>query len=289
MTVSATTTVSGGSTLNLGAPNVLSVYSDTTVNGLMNLQGNSQAMGGLTGSGVVDNTSASAVILTNGVNNDSTVFNGAIKNSGGGALALQVNGGNLTLNSSNNTYSGGTTFNAGTYLWFPAATATYGTGPVTFNPGSGTYTYGCTFTNAVTLNGAYLHLGGDQNNQIWSGPVTITGTLEMAGDNKGCSIFLMGPINFGTGGLTVNNHGNEGPQMGYQVSNYGDCLSNTISGSGGITYNLTGGNSRLTLQGANNYSGDTVVNGTGNAKTECLGQQQPLQQRACDLERGRDH
>ena len=273
-TVSATTTVSGGSTLNLGAPNVLSIYSDMTINGLMNVQGNPQAMGALSGSGIVDNTSASAVTLTNGVNGATTTFNGVIKNTGG-ALALEAAGGHLTLNSTNNSYSGGTIFDSGALLWFPAS-STLGTGPVKFNPGSGAYTFGCTFTNALSLNGAYLHLGGDQYNQIWSGPVTITGTLDMAGDNKGCSIFLSGPINIGTGGLTVNNHGNEGPQMGYQVSNYGDCLQGAISGSGGITYNLTGGNSRLTLQGANTYSGDTVVNGTGNGKLSVWGSSSPF-------------
>ena len=266
-TVSATTTVSGGSTLNLGAPNVLSVYSDTTVNGLMNLQGNSQAMGGLTGSGVVDNTSASAVILTNGVNNDSTVFNGVIKNSGGGALALQVNGGNLTLNSSNNTYSGGTTFNAGTYLWFPAATATYGTGPVTFNPGAGTYTSACTLTNALFLNSCYLHVGGANDNvQTWSGPVTVTGGFQMSGDGGTWSVTLSGPMNIGTGGISITNAGGNGTQEGYNISLYGDAITGPISGSGGITYYVNGGSSRLTVQGANTYTGGTIVNGTGNGK-----------------------
>ena len=261
--VTAATIVAGGSTLNLGTSNVLSVYSETTVNGFMNLQGNSQAMGGLNGSGLVDNTGANPVSLTLGSDLAGGTFNGIIKNTGG-ALAVQVAGGNVTFNSTNNSYSGGTIFNAGN-LWFPAA-YTLGTGPVTFNPGSGTYTYGCTFTNALFLNSCYLHLGGDQDSQTWSGPVTVTNGFDMAGDNKGCQIVLSGPMYIGTGGIGVTNHGNEGPQQGYQVGNYGDALTGPISGSGGITYWVNGGNSRLTVQGANTYTGGTIVNGTGNGK-----------------------
>ncbi len=262
-TVTAATIVSTGSTLNLGAANVLSTSSDTTVNGLMNLQGNSQAMGALNGSGLVDNTAGSPVALTVGSDLASGTFNGIIKNTGG-ALSVLVAGGNVTFNSTNNSYSGGTIFNGG-YLWFPTSSS-LSTGPVTFNPGSGAYTYGCTFTNALFLNSCYLHLGGDQNSQTWSGPVTVTNGFEMAGDSKGCQIFLSGPMNIGTGGIGVTNHGNEGPQQGYQVGNYGDALTGPISGSGGITYWLNGGNSRLTVQGANTYAGGTIVNGTGNGK-----------------------
>ena len=262
-TVTTATIVSGGSTLNLGTSNVLSVYSEMTVNGYMNLRGNSQAMGGLNGSGLVDNTGASPVSLTLGTDLASGTFNGIIKNTGG-TLTVQVAGGNVTFNSTNNAYTGGTIFNGGN-LWFPTS-STLGTGPVTFNPGSGTYTYGCTFTNALFLNSCYLHLGGDQDNQIWSGPVTVTNGFEMAGDSKGCQIFLSGPMNIGTGGISITNHGNEGPQQGYQVGNYGDALTGPISGSGGITYYVNGGNSRLTVQGANTYTGGTVVYGTGNGK-----------------------
>ena len=265
-TVTAATTVASGSTLNLGAANVLSTSSDTTVNGLMNLKGNSQAMGALNGSGLVDNTVASPVTLTVGSDLANGTFSGIIKNTGG-SLALQVAGGDLTLTSSNNTYSGGTTFNQGSYLWFPTATATFGTGPVTFNPGSASYTSACTITNALFLSSCNLRVGGANDNiQTWSGPVSVTNGFGMSADGGTWSVTLSGPMNIGTGGISITNAGGNGTQEGYNISLYGDAITGPISGSGGITYYVNGGSSRLTVQGANTYTGGTIVNGTGNGK-----------------------
>ena len=263
-TYAGNTTVSSNSTLKMTTANVLPNglgTGDFYVNGLLDLNGFSEAIGGLNGSGIVDNTSGSAVTLTIGANGGNCTNNGIIKNTGG-ALQLQVAGGNVQLLSTN-TYRGGTIFNGGN-LWFPNSSV-LGTGPVTFNPGSGAFTYGVTFTNALTLNGAYLHLGGggypNLVNQTWSGPVTVVNGFSMSGDNQGCTLTLSGPMNIGTGGISVTNFGNNGPQMGFAISTTGDLLSGPISGSGGITYYLIGGNSRLTVQGANTYSGGTIVNG----------------------------
>ena len=132
------TTVSSGSTLKMttagGLPNGPGT-GNMNVNGVLDLNGKSEGIGGLNGIGVVDNTGGSAVTLTNGANGGNSTFNGVIQNTGG-ALALDVFGGNLTLNSSNNTYSGGTTFEQDAVLSFPSATGKYGTGPVTFKPGA---------------------------------------------------------------------------------------------------------------------------------------------------------
>lgn len=273
------TTVSSASKLKLGAVNVLSVSpgGDLAVNGLMDLQGNSQAMGGLSGSGVVDNTGASPVSLIMGTNGDSGNFSGIIQNSGG-ALGILVIGGNLTLNSSSNSYSGGTIFGSGATLSFPSSTAKYGTGPVVFNAGATAYTAACTFTNALFLDSAYLRVGGANNNvQTWSGPATVTNGFQMSGDGGTWSVTLSGPLNFlGTSGIAITNSGGNGPQEGYNISLYGDALTGPISGSGGITYYLNGGSSRLTVQGANTYSGGTIVNGTGNGKLNVWGAINPF-------------
>ena len=267
-TVSGPSSVSSVSTLNLGVANALSASSDLTMNGLMNLQGHSQAMGALSGTGIVNNASGSSVTLTIGSDNGSGSFSGLIENTGG-ALALVVAGGNAALGSTN-TYSGGTTFNGG-QLYFGTASSSLGTGPVTFNPGSGVAAYGFTFTNALFLTDCLLRCGGNNFNQIWSGPISVTNGFTMSGDNPNCQIFLSGPINIGTGGISVTNQGNEGTTMGYGVGNYGDCLQGPITGSGGMTYFCNGGNSRITVQGANTYSGSTIVNGTGNGKLNVWG------------------
>ena len=260
-TYAGNTTVSSNSTLKMTTANVLPNgpgTGDFYVNGLLDLNGFSEAIGGLNGSGVVNNTSVSAVTLTIGANGGNSTNSGIIKNTGG-ALTLQVAGGDVQLLSTN-TYSGGTIFNGGR-LYFPNASA-LSTGPVTFNPGSGTYTAGRTFTNALTLNGGYLRVGGGNLNvQNWSGPITIVNGFQMSGDTGAGGVTLSGPINIGTGGISITNAGGNGPQQGYNVSTTGDLLSGTISGSGGITYHLNEGNSRLTVQGANTYSGGTIVNG----------------------------
>ena len=268
-------TFSGGGKLVMGAAHVLDGLTnaspgagDFTVNSSLDLNGNPQAMNGLKGSsgGTVDNTGAGAITLALGGNTDNSTFSGVIQNTGG-ALALDVLAGNLTLNSSSNTYSGGTTFESGTTLSFPSATAKYGTGPVTFKPGAKSYTSANIFTNALSLDSCYLRVGGGNLNvQNWTGPITITNGFLMSGDAGAGGVTLSGPINIGTGGISITNSINNGGNQGFGVSTTGDLLSGVISGSGGITYYCNGSTSRLTVQGANTYSGNTVVNGTGNGK-----------------------
>ncbi len=269
VSASAEITMAGGGTVQMGASGVLngltsagSNSGDITNNGTLDLHGTAQIINGLDGNGVVDSKTGSTATLTVGGNGDSSSFNGILQNTSG-ALQLQVAGGGLALNSPHNTYSGGTIFNQGSTLSFPSATATLGTGPVVFNPGSATYTYGCAFTNPVTLDSCYFEVGGNNDNQIWSGPATVINGFQMSGDNGNCQLYLSGPINIGTGGVTITNFGNSGPQGG-SGSGLGDVLSGPISGSGGITYFLSGGNSRLTVQGTNTYAGGTIVNGDPN-------------------------
>ena len=88
----------------------------------------------------------------------------------------------------------------------------------------------------------------------------------MSGDGGAGGVTLSGPMNIGSGGLSVTNTGGNGPNEGFGVSLTGDLLSGAISGSGGITYYCNGASTRLTVQGANTYSGGTIVNGTSNGK-----------------------
>ena len=269
------TTVSSGSTLKMTTANVLPNGPGTgnlNVSGSLDLNGNSEGIGGLNGSGIVDNTGVGAATLTIGANGGNGNFSGIIRNTGG-ALALQVDGGNVALLSTN-TYSGGTTFNSGATLG-TSTSYSLGTGPVTFNPGSKTYSYSMTFTNALFLDSCYLRMGGNNDSQIWSGPVTVTNGFQMSGDNGFCQLFLSGSMNIGTGGIAVTNSGNSGA-TGRGSSGLGDILSGPISGSGGITYYCNGGNSRITVQGANTYTGGTIVSGTGNGKLNIVGGSNPF-------------
>ena len=288
-------TISGGGKVQMGATHVLDGLTnaspgagDFIVNSTLDLNGNSQVMNGLSGpsSGTVDNSGVGAITLALGGNTDSTTYSGVIRNTGG-ALALDVFGGSLTLNSSSNTYSGGTTFESGSSLSFPSSTAKYGTGPVTFKPGSTSYAGNITFTNPLSLDACWLRVGGGNLSvQNWSGPVTVADGFQISGDGGAGGVTLSGPINIGSGGISITNTGGNGPNEGYGVSLTGDLLSGVISGSGGITYYCNGGSSRLTVSGANTYSGGTIVNGTSNGKLSVAGGVNPFSTGAVTLNAG---
>ena len=115
-----TTTLSNTGVLKLGTNGVIADTGGNlqfaTATSVFDLNGFSEAIGGLSGTtGIVDNRAAStASVLTVGGNNGTTTFSGVMSNSGSGAtLALVKTGtGNLTLSTSNS-FSGGTTVQAG--------------------------------------------------------------------------------------------------------------------------------------------------------------------------------
>ena len=270
-TATADTTISAGGTLQMGAANVLpnaAGAGNVNVIGLLDLNGNAEAVNGLNGSGVVDNTAVGAATLTVGNNNTNSSFSGTIADTGGALALVKTGTGTLTLSGAN-TYSGGTTIANGTVV--PGNGSAFGTGTVTVDSGATAYPVtSMTLTNPLVLNGGHFELGGNNDTAIWSGPVSVNNSFSMSGDNGNCQMYLSGPMDIGTGGILVTNSGNSGPN-GSSTSGLGDILSGTISGSGGITYYVNGGNSRLTVQGANTYSGDTVVNGTSNGKLNVYG------------------
>src|SRR6185437_12951150 len=111
----ATPWVISAGTLTAGAAtNVFGATSAITVNtpGLLDLGGNNQQIGSLTGSGVVINSGLASTILTTG-DATNTLFSGVIQN-GAGVMALTKQGaGTFTLTAAN-TYTGTTTIDAGT-------------------------------------------------------------------------------------------------------------------------------------------------------------------------------
>jgi len=105
--------------LRLGAPDVIpdgGGNGNVVVNGTLDLNGFSEGINGLSGSGVVDNTAASGPArLTVGGNNQSSNFSGILQNSGSFATLDLIKEGNGTLTLSGpNTYTGTTTLNGGT-------------------------------------------------------------------------------------------------------------------------------------------------------------------------------
>src|SRR5262249_10523916 len=105
------TTISAG-TLQAGSATALSQNSEFTVNSILDLHGFSTTIGSLSGTGIVTNNGATAATLTAGNDNANTTFSGVLQN-GTSALQFTKSGtGTLTL-TGNNTYTDGTTINAG--------------------------------------------------------------------------------------------------------------------------------------------------------------------------------
>ncbi len=167
---SGNTTVGTGSTLKLGAANVIpngTGNGNLTVDGTLDLNGNSEAINALSGVGIVDTVAGGNPTLTVGVDtsytNTAGDFSGVIQNSAG-SLTLIKTGTNLVALSGINTFSGAVQINEG-YLAVGSASAETDVLP---NVSS------ITISNGATL--------GAWTNTILTKPITVAsgGTAEFA-------------------------------------------------------------------------------------------------------------
>ncbi|HEY1379144.1 MAG TPA: autotransporter-associated beta strand repeat-containing protein [Gemmataceae bacterium] len=186
-TYTGPTTVSAG-TLAAGSPSAFGVNSavTTATGGTLSVNGRNVAVGSLAGTGgTVNNNTATPATLTVGGNNASTTYGGTIVDGSTGALALtKVGTGTLTLTGTN-TYSGGTTINAGAVS--VPTDAALGTGPVTIGSAFATLNYtGTTATaRAFALGGSTLAVAAGQT-------VTLNGSVVSNGYLGGAGTFATG-------------------------------------------------------------------------------------------------
>src|SRR5205085_11135673 len=103
---------------------------NVSLTGTLDLNGIAQTLNGLSGAGVIDNTSATAVTLQLGGNDQTSSFAGAIGNTSGAVAVTKIGTGTLTLSGTNN-YCGATTVNGGTLN----VTGSLGATAVTVNNG----------------------------------------------------------------------------------------------------------------------------------------------------------
>jgi fibronectin-binding autotransporter adhesin len=212
----------GATTTALGANGM-------TLNGLMNAGTNKLTISGTVASpGLVIGSSGVLNITTNGQAMDitSNISGSGVVVYRGGTFTLGL--GNLT--NSFNTYTGSTVINAGTFT--NAATGStstpyFGTGPVTFNPGT-TLACGRTqLSNAITFNSATITSGNSFTSTL-SGPITLVGTSAVS---------VTGNLTFsnnigGTGGLTKT--GSAFVPLNGAVNDYAGPTSIGVNG-GGLT------------------------------------------------------
>jgi fibronectin-binding autotransporter adhesin len=155
-----------------------------------------------------------------------------------------IKSGNGILFSSNgNTFSGGFTMNAGTMI----------VGGINAMGGGTTHT--------LTINGGTITANNTRDlSTKYGGGIIIGGDFTLGGVTTG--------VNSGNGTNTANLTFSNATSLGSAIRtiNLGGTANYTfngvVSGTGGITLtNSAGGGGRLTLGGANTYSGGTVISG----------------------------
>ena len=255
-------TVASGATLKLGSSNKLpdgAGAGNVAINGTLDLNGYSDTVNGLTGSGSVDNTAATTTsTLTVGANAGST-FSGSLKNTGG-TLALSKSGNTDVILTGSNSYNGATTINQGrlfinsTNAFSPNTEVTVNNGASFFLNATGTY------AQSITLNSGA--------NLVQRQAATLSGTVALP--TSGTAIFNNDTL--ATQAFTIANAQTLGGSLNIQVGGSGTVapgaitLSGILSGPSGSL--VKSGTGTLILTGSNTFGGGvTIRNGTVESKT----------------------
>jgi outer membrane autotransporter protein len=167
----ATQLLSG--TLETDSATALSLNSAFTVNSTLNLNGFSNTIGSLAGTGTVLNNSARTATLTVGNDNTSTTFGGVLENGTGILELTKIGSGTLTLTGAN-TYTGGTTISGGTLQLGNGGTTGSISGNVTDN---GTLA----FDRSDLVNFGGVISGTGNLSQLGSGTLTLTAANTYTG------------------------------------------------------------------------------------------------------------
>lgn len=295
-TYSGETNVEAG-TLQGGAVNAFSPNSDVVMadvsGAILDLNNNSQVIATLSGGGVLGgNVTLGSGTLTTG-DDTSTVYGGAISGIGGG-LVKQGTGG-FTLTGTNNTYSGTTTVNAGSFkggavnAYSPnsavvmanvsgaeldlmhhsqviASLAGGGTSGGNVKLGSGTLTTGnssnTVYSGAISGTGGITKQGSgvftlSGTNNTYSGTTTVN-----AGTLRGGAVNAFSPnsavVMADVSGAILSLNGNS--QVIASLSGGGNTGGHVALGAGTLT---TGNGTNTTYNGVISGSGGVTLVGTG--------------------------
>ncbi|WP_221028982.1 autotransporter-associated beta strand repeat-containing protein [Actomonas aquatica] len=223
----------GSASVTYQSGNQIVDYASTiTINsdGLLDLNGNTESLNIIAGSGQIDLGSGH---LTLGVNSGSSTFSGTIAGSGN---LTKSGSGTVTLDGSGSNSFTGTTTVAGGTLALDMAGGNALNGDITIGDGSGTDTLRLDSANQIADSSAITLAAG--------GVLNLNNNNETVGSIASAS--SSSSISFGSGSFTTGTAGT--------------TFAGAISGTGDFT--LTGSDS-LTLSGNNSFSGDlTVSSGT---------------------------
>ncbi len=252
-TFSGGTVVSSG-TLRTGNLRALGVGGPVEIKSgaVVEINGGGVSIGALSGSGVMANFGGQVATLTT-TNTGTTTFAGTIADTTPGAtpaaaaLSLVKAGAGTLVLSGANTYTGGTTISAGVLQLGNGGSTGSILGNVA-NSGVLAFKYGTdeSFTGLVSGRGSLQQLGAGTTLTLTAAN-TYTGGSTIA---AGASLKLLDGSSFGSGIVTDN---------GTLILDFNSdvALANVINGVGGLEKDGTG---LLVLNGANTYSGGTVIN-----------------------------
>ena len=224
---SGATTVTSTSGLAANVAGALSPNSDFTVNGTLVLEGFSNTIRSLSGSGIVANAAIGLpATLTIAPSSGSTTFSGILIDSLGDALSLVKTGAGTQVLTGANTYSGGTTIAAGALRI--GGGGALGSGGVTFtgNGALGANTT-ATLTNSIAINsGASATIGAAAGQTLTlDGPsfaLNLGGTALHFGSITDTGTVLLSP-----GAISLSGSGGS-------ISIDGGTLKNGLFGLGGV-------------------------------------------------------
>ncbi|MHB0823887.1 autotransporter domain-containing protein [Novacetimonas hansenii] len=259
------------------ASNTSDTNSDSNSDTQWTIAASSTAITSLAGNGVVSLGSQNLLLTDASDTFSGTITNDSIANQQLGTQTDTV-GGSLTLAGGHetltgvNTYTGGTTIEAGTLT---GTTASFGSGAIVdngtldidqstngtltnlvsgtgmlFKDGTGTLSVAQaeTYTGATSINAGTLALTGDGSIAASSGVTLSGGTFDISGTTDGASIASLSGNSGGAvalGGETLT------------LTDAAGSFAGTIAGTGGVTL-LDG---RETLTGNNSYTGETTISG----------------------------
>jgi len=229
-TYTGTTTVNGG-TLLAGSVTAFGNNSAVTVNGggTLDLGGKSNTIGSLSGvaGGIVQSTGGAATLTTGGLNTNVT-YGGTIQN-GSGTLSFVKNGTGSQILSGTNSYTGGTTLNAGTLA--AGSTKAFGSG------------------NLTVLGGTLRTAGGPLIVNIGGGNILFGGGIYLAnvgGTTPGVThdqLVTTGSANIGGGTLALVQQNGFTLAPGSKVNLLlasGGVAGGTVNGTAVPAANITG-------------------------------------------------
>lgn len=260
ITFSKPATSGGAKTLTFATWDAVGNNSPMTVNGTWDLFGTNHAVGGLSGSGTINDSVAGAITLTVGAGNSSGTYTGTLTNGSGTVSVSKTGTGGVVLNGTNS-YTGATSI-VGGMLGFTSLPASSN---VNMNGGDlglagGNFTAALGTGNGqvqFTGTGGFAAVGADRSVNIGSGIPLVWGTT--ANFLPAASTLLLGN-SAATNMVTLQNTLDLGGSVRtIQVDRGSGPVDARISGvvsNGGI--NKTG-NGILQLTGTNTFTGGLTV------------------------------